>query len=64
VKPDGTHDVIARDFFSNRGKVEASKLFKVLSEMPKGAIHHMHTTAAPPVDTYIQMTYEDCTYYN
>jgi hypothetical protein len=32
--------------------------------MPKGAIHHMHTTAAPPTETYIEMTYEDITYYN
>merc|ERR1711957_173090 len=64
VKPDGTEDVIARNFFKNRGKVQDSKLFQVLREMPKGAIHPIHTTASPPTETYIQMTYEDITYYN
>lgn len=32
--------------------------------MPKGAIHHIHTTAAPPVGTYMELTYEDIVYYN
>lgn len=61
---DGTYDVIARDFFENRPFVESSKLMDVLKEMPKGAIHHMHTTASPPTQTYIDMTYDNKTYYN
>ena len=32
--------------------------------MPKGALHHIHTSAAPHVDTYIELTYEKETHYN
>lgn len=59
------HDnVIVRDFFDVKPRVEKSKLFEVLNKMPKGAIHHIHTSAAMPVDTYVKLTYEDIVYYN
>ena len=32
--------------------------------MPKGGLHHVHTTAAPHVDVYIELTYDPATYYN
>jgi len=32
--------------------------------MPKGAIHHIHTTAANPVDAYLKLTYDERVYYN
>lgn len=32
--------------------------------MPKGGLHHVHTTAAPHSDVYIELTYDDATYYN
>jgi hypothetical protein len=32
--------------------------------MPKGSIHHLHTSAAPPVEVYLKMTYDDMVYYN
>mmetsp|Transcript_581 Transcript_581/g.939 ORF Transcript_581/g.939 Transcript_581/m.939 type:complete len:243 (+) Transcript_581:604-1332(+) len=32
--------------------------------MPKGGLHHVHTTAAPHVDVYIELTYDPVTYYN
>jgi len=32
--------------------------------MPKGGLHHLHTTAAPSVDFYIQLTYNDAVYFN
>lgn len=32
--------------------------------MPKGALHHVHTTAAPHVDVYIELTKDPVTYYN
>jgi len=44
--------------------VEKSKLFEVLFTMPKGSIHHLHTSAAPPIDVYIEMTRNDLVYYN
>ena len=39
-------------------------LYKVLNKMPKGAIHHLHTTAANPIDAYLKLTYDDRVYYN
>lgn len=32
--------------------------------MPKGGLHHIHTTAAPSVDFYVNLTYNDAVYYN
>ena len=59
-----TFNVVVRDFFDHKKQVENSKLFEALDKMPKGAIHHIHTTAAPPVDTYMKLTYNDIVYYN
>eukprot|EP00352_Strombidinopsis_acuminata_P001978 CAMPEP_0176402914 /NCGR_PEP_ID=MMETSP0126-20121128/49670_1 /TAXON_ID=141414 ORGANISM="Strombidinopsis acuminatum, Strain SPMC142" /NCGR_SAMPLE_ID=MMETSP0126 /ASSEMBLY_ACC=CAM_ASM_000229 /LENGTH=305 /DNA_ID=CAMNT_0017780839 /DNA_START=120 /DNA_END=1037 /DNA_ORIENTATION=- len=58
------NNVVIRDFFENKARVENSKLFEVLFKMPKGAIHHIHTSAAMPVASYIKLTYEDIVYYN
>lgn len=44
--------------------MEASNLYKVLNVMPKGAIHHLHTTAANPIGAYLKLTYDDRVYYN
>ena len=41
-----------------------TQLYNVLSKMPKGGLHHVHTTAAPHVDVFIELTYEPETYYN
>lgn len=32
--------------------------------MPKGGLHHVHTTAAPSVDFYLKLTYNDSVYFN
>lgn len=32
--------------------------------MPKNAIHHLHGTAAAPIDFIIKLTYEDYVYFN
>lgn len=34
-------------FDKYKGQVEATTLFKLLRKMPKGAIHHLHSAAAP-----------------
>jgi hypothetical protein len=52
------------NYFTNKAVMETSKLFKMLNQMPKGAIHHIHTTAANPIDAYLKLTYDDRTYYN
>jgi len=41
-----------------------TQLYQILSKMPKGGLHHVHTTAAPHVDVFIELTYEPETYYN
>jgi len=41
-----------------------SQLYQVLSSMPKGGLHHVHTTAAPHVDVFLELTYDPVTYYN
>jgi adenosine deaminase CECR1 len=58
------YNVVLHNFFENKEKVQNSRLFKVLDAMPKGGLHHIHTTAAPHVDTYIELTYEKETHYN
>ena len=62
VNPD--FNVVIRDFFANRKKVEESNLYTVLDKMPKGAVHHIHTSAAPPVDVYLELTRDPIVYYN
>jgi hypothetical protein len=32
--------------------------------MPKGALHHIHTTASPSVEEYIKITYDPCVAFN
>ena len=41
-----------------------SVLYKVLDTMPKGGLHHLHTTAAPSVDFYLKLTYDESVYFN
>jgi adenosine deaminase CECR1 len=57
-------NVVIRDFYENRETVENSKLFEVLDKMPKGAIHHIHTSAAPPIEVYMSLTYDPMVFYN
>ena len=44
--------------------MESTGLFRALNAMPKGAIHHLHTTAANPIDAYLKITYDERVYYN
>lgn len=44
--------------------MENSKLYKALDLMPKGGIHHIHTTAANSVDSYLELTYDERVYYS
>jgi hypothetical protein len=44
--------------------IRYSDLYKVLDKMPKGGLLHLHTTAAPSVDFYIQLTYNESVYFN
>lgn len=52
------------NYFENKKIMETCKLFKLLNSMPKGGIHHIHTTAAIPIDAYLQATYDERVYYS
>ena len=41
-----------------------TNLYKTLDQLPKCAIHHIHSTAAIPADMFLQLTYEDIVYFN
>ena len=58
------YNITIHDFYENNETLKKSQLYKVLDSMPKGGLHHVHTTAAPHVDLYIEMTYNPVTYYN
>jgi hypothetical protein len=58
-------DIILKNFYETKPIIEKSKLYEVLEKMPKGAIHHLHTTASPPIDTYLKFILNDPTcFYN
>lgn len=44
--------------------LKKSMLFEVLKQMPKPAVHHVHLTAAAPLDFLIRLTYYDYVYFN
>jgi hypothetical protein len=52
------------NYFLNKDIMENCELFKILNAMPKGAIHHIHTTAANPIDAYLDITYDERVYYS
>jgi hypothetical protein len=52
------------NYFKNKEIMETCELFKILNCMPKGAIHHIHTTAANPIDAYLKVTYDERVYYS
>jgi hypothetical protein len=51
-------------FYDNKETMEGSQLFEVLNKMPKGGIHHIHTTAANTIESYLNLTYDDRVYFN
>ena len=52
------------NYFQKREKIENGRLYKTLNGMPKGGNLHVHTAAAFPAEAYIELTYDDRTYYN
>mmetsp|Transcript_22996 Transcript_22996/g.17437 ORF Transcript_22996/g.17437 Transcript_22996/m.17437 type:complete len:176 (-) Transcript_22996:2058-2585(-) len=59
-----TFDITNLDYFETLPKMLQTKLYKVLDAMPKGGLHHIHTTAAPSADFYVKLTYHDFVYFN
>ncbi len=59
-----TYNVTIHDFYKVQDGLMKTQLYQVLSDMPKGGLHHVHTTAAPHADIFIELTYEPETYYN
>ena len=58
------YNVVLQDFHDMKAIIEASQFYDVLDKMPKGGLHHIHTTAAPHVEEYIKLTYDPVVAYN
>ena len=61
---DNKYNIAIHNFFETRPKLLKSRLYEMLVAMPKGALHHLHTTASPSGDFYLKLTYDDAVYYN
>ena len=59
-----TGNLTIMNYFEQKEVMENCQLIKALDAMPKGAIHHIHTTAANPIDAYLKLTYDDRVYFN
>ena len=51
-------------YYDKYQKLKSSKLYEALNIMPKAAVHHLHLTAASPIDYLVKLTYYDYVYYN
>ena len=61
---DDNFNIVIHDYFTHFDKMRNSKLYQIFDRMPKGGLHHVHTTAAPAVDLYVKLTYNDFVYFN
>lgn len=61
---DDMYNIVIHDYFENFDKLRNSKIYEILDKMPKGALHHLHTSAAPSADAYVKLTYNDYVYFN
>lgn len=53
------------DYYEKLPTLVKSDLFDCLNIMPKPAIHHIHLTAACPIEFIVKkLTYYDYVYYN
>ena len=51
-------------YYDNYQNLKISKIYEALDYMPKPVIHHLHLTAAAPIDFLIRLTYKDYVYFN
>ena len=56
--------IVTGYYYDKYKKLQASKLYVALNEMPKPVVHHLHLTAACPIEYLIKLTYYDYVYYN
>jgi hypothetical protein len=57
--------IITGDYYSKLEKLKASPLYDCLNMMPKPAVHHIHLTAACPVEFMVEkLCYYDFVYFN
>jgi hypothetical protein len=61
---DDNFNIVIHDYFTHFDRLRNSKLYKIFDAMPKGGLHHVHTTAAPAVDLYVKLTYNNFVYFN
>ena len=56
--------IVTGFYFDNYKKLKESKVYEALNAMPKPVVHHLHLTAAAPVDYLVKLTYQDHVYFN
>ena len=57
-------NTIIHDYFDSAPVLKKSRVYEVLELMPKGAIHHVHLAAAPCLEWYVKLTYNEHVYLN
>ena len=58
------HELLLGDFYEKSEKIKNSKLYEALNWLPKPAVHHLHLTAAAPVDYLLKLCRYDYVYFN
>lgn len=56
--------MLCKNFYDVKPEVESSLLHKMMEKMPKGGLHHIHTTASFPIADYLKVTYDPVVYFN
>jgi hypothetical protein len=52
------------NFFEHNETIKKSKIYKALNVMPKGGLHHVHTSAANPIACFIELSKDPFVYYS
>jgi len=64
VADNENYNMTIHNHFEVKERVVQSKLYKVLDQLPKGGVHHIHTTAQFPLATYLKLTHDERVYFS
>lgn len=57
--------IITGSYYEKLPKLKSSKLYDILTQMPKTVVHHIHLTASCPIDFLVdKLCYYDFVYFN
>ena len=52
------------NFFVHNETMKKCKLYRALNVMPKGALHHVHTSAANPIECLLHLVDDPTVFYS